>query len=210
MSLHDWELMELRFQVQVLQEFLRFENWWNFCSSRNCCKDSWFRMCSRKCVFPTEWNYSSSSGGLLKYTRMCVWKLQVRDTENTDKKMSVRLGFLSPPPVACTTFANVCTGNLWKKRSSVAITLSTNCDLAIECLGVRAFESLDVHVATIVVKIMKRKVATSRFSNIVSAIPGLLAMLHRMVFPVLSRSPDLRDSVVLVLVEGLWEFAKWT
>ena len=40
---------------------------------------------------------------------------------------------------------------------SVAITLITNVDLAIECLGVR--------VATIVVKMMKRKFATSEISN---------------------------------------------
>ena len=48
---------------------------------------------------------------------------------------------------------------------SVAISLSTNCDLAIEYLGVRAIDSLDVRVATIVVRMM-RKVATSRFSNL--------------------------------------------
>ena len=46
-------------------------------------------------------------------------------------------------------------------KESVAITLSTNCDLAIGCLG--------VCVATIVVKMMKRKFASSRFSNFGSA-----------------------------------------
>ena len=56
----------------------------------------------------------------------------------------------------------------WKE--SVAMTFSTNCDLAIECL--------DFRVATIVVRMMKIKVATSRFSNFDSAIPGLVAMLH--------------------------------
>ena len=75
-------------------------------------------------------------------------------------------------------------------KESAAITLSTNCDLAIECLGVRAIESLDVRVATIVVKMMKRKVATNRLCNLGSAIAGLLAMLHRMVFAVLSRSSE--------------------
>ena len=59
-------------------------------------------------------------------------------------------------------------------KESVAITLSTNCDLAIECLGVR--------VTTIDVKMMKRKFATSEFSNVDSSTPILLAMLHRMVF----------------------------
>ena len=76
-------------------------------------------------------------------------------------------------------------------KESAAITLSTNCDLAIECLGVR--------VATVVVKMMKRKFATSEFSNFGCAIPGLLAMLHRMVCAVLSRSSE----NVLVLVEDL-------
>ena len=50
-------------------------------------------------------------------------------------------------------------------NESVAITLSTTCDLAIECLGVlaieclgvRAIESLGVRVATIVVRMMKRR-----------------------------------------------------
>ena len=64
-------------------------------------------------------------------------------------------------------------------KESVAITLSNNLDLAIECLGVR--------VATIVVKMMKRTFATSEFSNFGCAIPRLLAMLHRMVFALLSR-----------------------
>ena len=75
-------------------------------------------------------------------------------------------------------------------KVSVAITLSTNCDLAMERRDVLAIEKLDVRDATIDVNMMKRKIATSRFPNIVSAIPGLLAMLHRMVFPVLSRSSD--------------------
>ena len=74
-------------------------------------------------------------------------------------------------------------------EESVAITLSTNRDLAIECLAVR--------VATSVVKMMK-KFATSRFSNFGSAIPRLLAMLHRMVF---------RNSAVLLLFENLREFS---
>ena len=81
--------------------------------------------------------------------------------------------------------------------------LSTNCDPAIECLGVRAIESLDVRVATILVRMMKRKVATCRFSSLGSAFPGLLVMLHRMVFAVLFRSWDYRNFVVLVLVEDL-------
>ena len=48
-------------------------------------------------------------------------------------------------------------------KESVAITLSTNVDLAIECLRVR--------VATIVVRMMKsKKCATSRISNFGSSI----------------------------------------
>ena len=78
-------------------------------------------------------------------------------------------------------------------KASVAITLSTTCDLAIgdlatECLGVRAIESLDVRVATIVVKMMKRTFATSRLSNFNSSTPILFAMLHRMVFALFSSS----------------------
>ena len=78
-------------------------------------------------------------------------------------------------------------------KESAAITLSTNCDLAIESLGVR--------VATIVLRMMKRKVATRRISNFDSAIPGLLAKLHRMVFASFSRSPECKRFVVLVLVK---------
>ena len=73
----------------------------------------------------------------------------------------------------------------------------------LSVLVFRAIERLDVRVANIVVRMMKRKVATSRFSNLGSAIPGLLAMLHRMVFAVLSRSSEQMNSVVLVLVEDL-------
>ena len=65
------------------------------------------------------------------------------------------------------------------------------------------FEGLGVRVATIVVKMMKRKFATNEFPNVGCAIPGLLAMLHRMVFSVLSRSSEFWSSVVLVLVEDL-------
>ena len=80
-------------------------------------------------------------------------------------------------------------------KESVAITLSITFDLAIECFGIR--------VATIVVKMMMRKFATSEFSNFGCAIPGLLATLQRMVFAVLSRSSEKRNSVILVLVEDL-------
>ena len=55
-------------------------------------------------------------------------------------------------------------------KLSVAITLSTNVDLATVRLGVR--------VASTVVKMMKRKFATSGISNVGCAIPSLLAMLH--------------------------------
>ena len=74
----------------------------------------------------------------------------------------------------------ICEKNQHGLKESVDITLSTSLDLAIECLGVR--------VATIVVKMMKRKFATSEFSTFGCAIPGLLAMLHRMVFAVHSHS----------------------
>ena len=65
-------------------------------------------------------------------------------------------------------------------KESVAITLSTNCDLAIECLGVRAIESLDVLVATIVVMIMKRKKEAVRRTDIPQALvhPLIHSVLH--------------------------------
>ena len=88
-------------------------------------------------------------------------------------------------------------------EESVAIILSTNCDLAIECLGVRAIESLGVRVVTFVVRMMKRTFATSMFSNLGSAIPGLPGMLRRMVFAALSHFSECRNSVVFVLVEDL-------
>ena len=56
-------------------------------------------------------------------------------------------------------------------------------NLAVECLGVHAIESLDVRVATNFVKIMKRKkIARNESSNFDSTILILLAMLHWMVF----------------------------
>ena len=81
-------------------------------------------------------------------------------------------------------------------KESVAITLSTNVDLANERLGVR--------VAVIVLKLMKTKCAMSEISNFDCAIPGLFAMLHCMVFVL--HSLFLWDAdvfVVLVLVEEL-------
>ena len=75
-------------------------------------------------------------------------------------------------------------------KESVVITVCTNCDPAIECLDVRAVENLGVRVATIVVKMVMKKVATNKFSNFDSAIPRWLAMLHRMVLVVLSRSSE--------------------
>ena len=79
---------------------------------------------------------------------------------------------------------------------SVAITLSTTCDLAkgdlaIQCLGVRAIESLDVRVPTNFVEMMKRKeVARNKSSTCDSSTVLLLAMLHRMVFPSFSGSSE--------------------
>ena len=58
-------------------------------------------------------------------------------------------------------------------KESVAITLSTDVDLAVGCLGVR--------VATIVGK-MK--------TSFDSSTPILLAILHRMVLALLSRSSE--------------------
>ena len=75
----------------------------------------------------------------------------------------------------------------WKK--SAAFTLFfTICDLAIgdlaiECLGIHAIESLDVRVATNFVKMMKRKrFARNKVSNFGSTIPILLAVPRRKVF----------------------------
>ena len=81
-------------------------------------------------------------------------------------------------------------------KESVAFALFTTCDLAIgdlaiESLGVHAIESLDVRVATNLVKMMKRKkVARNRFSNVDSSIVILLATLHRMVLASFSRSSE--------------------
>ena len=76
-------------------------------------------------------------------------------------------------------------------KESVAITLFTTGDLAVECLGVHAMESLDVRVATNFLKMMNRKkVARNRFSHFDSSILTLLAMLHRMVFASFSRSSE--------------------
>ena len=70
-------------------------------------------------------------------------------------------------------------------KESVAVTLSTTCDLAIEflddlaieCHGSRAIESPDVRVATIVVRVIKRKFATNRFSARNASSKGLCRTL---------------------------------
>ena len=67
-------------------------------------------------------------------------------------------------------------------RVRVPFTLFATCDLAIKCLGVHAIESLDVRVAAKFVKMMKKKAARNKFSNLDSSILILLALLHRMVF----------------------------
>ena len=76
---------------------------------------------------------------------------------------------LHPPSRVCTWLPHpFC-------KESVTFTLFTTCDLAIGdlatgdlavgCLGVRAIESLDVRVATIVVRDVRKNVATSKFSD---------------------------------------------
>ena len=119
----------------------------------------------------------------------------------------MRRGVLSSPPRLVHDIRHCLHAKSLKNpivlKESVAFTLSTNCDLTMECLGVRAIECLGLRVATIVLKMMNRKFATSRFSNLGCAIPSLLAMFHRMVFALLSRSSESRNSVVLVLVEDL-------
>ena len=66
-------------------------------------------------------------------------------------------------------------------------------DLAIECFGVHAIESLDVrvHVGTKFAKMIKRKkIARNGPSNFDSTIVISLAVLRRMVFPLISHSSE--------------------
>ena len=65
-------------------------------------------------------------------------------------------------------------------------------DLAIDDIGVYATESLDVRVrvATNFVKMMRKKIARNKSSYVDSPILILLAVLHRMVFTLLSRSSE--------------------
>ena len=144
-----------------------------------CCE--WMIFKARRCA--TSPNHVLSHTNVRVKSQRCK---QVRDTDKTEK-MCVRRGFLSSLPSRARHSLLSVREKSGKKymalKESVAITLSTSGDLVIERLGVR--------VATIVVRMMKRKVATSRFSN------------YRMVFAVLSRSSELRNSVVLVLVEDL-------
>ena len=90
--------------------------------------------------------------------------------------MSVREICEQKNPRLCNNLAKWLTHKI--RKESAAITFSTNCDLAIVCLGVRATESLHVRVATSVLRIMKKKVATNGISNLGSATLVLLAMLH--------------------------------
>ena len=94
----------------------------------------------------------------------------MRDTEKTEKDVrATRCSVFTLPSRARRSLMSareICVKKTFVAlQESSAITLSTNCDLSIECLGVRAIECLGVHVATIVVRMMKMKVATSRFSN---------------------------------------------
>ena len=109
----------------------------------------------------------------------------MRDTDSTEKKCACDKVFCSSHTPSRARQSQMSVREICEKiyvalKESVAITLSTNVDLEIECLGVR--------VTTIVVKMMKRKFATSGISNFGCAIPDLLAMLHRMVLDALFRS----------------------
>ena len=84
--------------------------------------------------------------------------------------------------------------------------LCTTCDLAIGdlAIGDLAIGFLGVRVATIVVRMMKRKkVARNKSSNVDSSFLILLEVLHRMVFASFSRSSEQRNSFVFILVEDL-------
>ena len=123
--------------------------------------------------------------------------------------MYERRGVLSSHSVACTT--NFCTRDFSKKKNcECTIDDLAIGDLAIGFFGVHAIESLDVRVrvAANVVKTMKRKkIARNRSSTFDSSIQILLAILRRAVFALFSLSSEIRNSVVLVLVEDLRELA---
>ena len=110
-------------------------------------------------------------------------------------------------PICRITIVDLSIGNLVGPQmgnsqtvSSCRLNLQTNhdlaiCDLAIQCFGVDAIESLDVrvHAATNFVTMMRRKMARNRSSNVDSTILISLAILRRMVFAVFSLSSEFRN-----------------
>ena len=77
-------------------------------------------------------------------------------------------------------------------------------DLAIECFGVHALDSFDihVHVATNFVMLMKgNQISRNESSNFDLTIPISLAILRRMIFALISHFSEYRNFVFLVLVE---------
>ena len=114
------------------------------------------------------------------------------------RKMCVRRGVLSSPSVACTTFPDVCTRILRKKnymvlKESIAITLSTNFDLAIECLG--------VSVATIVVKMIRGSLLCSQFF-IEWSLPYSLVLRKKGIMSsfFLSKTCENRSSLTIIII----------
>ena len=95
--------------------------------------------------------------------------------------------------------------------SSCGLNLQTNHDLAngdiaVDCFGAHAIESLDVqvHVATNFSKMMKwKKIARNKSSNFDSTIQSSVAILRRMVFALLSHSSEYWNCVFLALLEHL-------
>ena len=119
------------------------------------------------------------------HARTCERWYQVRHTDKTEKNVrATRCSVFTPPSLTRESLLPVSETPLKNLRMR---TLFTICDLAVcdfaigdlamGCLGVHAIESLDVRVATNLVKMMKRKkVARSKYSNLDSSILILLAV----------------------------------
>ena len=117
----------------------------------------------------------------LSRTQMCVQCAQCGG-DLQDEKMCVRQGMLSSPPVACTTFANVCTRKKTVKTCphslitiSVLPVVRAIGDLPTECLPIERLAT-DFASTTRKKKKMMRSVLRSILRNVHWAIPVFAAL----------------------------------
>ena len=111
------------------------------------------------------------------------------------------IGNLLGPQMGPAQTDSTCGQNLQNNHDLASCDLVLG-DLAIECFAVHAIQSLDVRVLVVTnfAKMIKRKkIARNGSSTFDSSILISLAILHRMVFALISHFSEYRNVVFLVL-----------